>query len=320
MSDPLEVSLVLDVGGCRSCAFFWPPAGSALPYGPYSAYDFRTNTPVTDPAGPGAPGKPWLTVLTRPPTLPAPEIMDGCRKAPIMTIGINPNMTAFSLGRMGAAWAYPSFSSDDGANEWAKLAFYYRYRSVYQERFDLSFVLEHIEEEGRIVAPRAGRVVAATRADASPSWSVQVFYEGDASPTTLTVPGKAGDLPYVLLVDVEAPFAEGDLLAGRLDVPEGIEVPIQQQSQGYFLRCYLGLRRLRGTRSAPLEHAEAALRTTKRTCASVRHGWRARRRTGIHTSWAGRARRSGPSSRSALARTPGRSSSSCKRARWCSSS
>ena len=45
----------------------------------------------------------------RSPTFPDAEVMDGCRKAPIMTIGINPNLTAFAPGSTGASWCYPSF-------------------------------------------------------------------------------------------------------------------------------------------------------------------------------------------------------------------
>ena len=78
---------------------------------------------------------PWLPITTRPQSFPNGEIMDGCRKVPIMTIGINPNLTAFSPGVTGTSWAYPDFTSDGDTNEWIKYAYYYRYRSVYQERF-----------------------------------------------------------------------------------------------------------------------------------------------------------------------------------------
>jgi hypothetical protein len=261
MTDPIEVGLVLAVGGCRSCSFFWPPVGQPPPYGPYTAYDFRENVPAT-----GDPGsKVWLTGVTRPPSLPVPEVMDGCRKAPIMTIGINPNLTAFSLGPTGAAWSYPSFTSDGGTDEWAKLAWYYRYRSIYQERLALDFVLPHVLPEGRIVAPRAGRVVTAKRLDASSSWSVQVLYDGDAATTTLAVPGKAGDFPYVLLVDVNAHFEAGALLAGRMDVPAGLEVAVEQQSQAYYTRVGTALQQLQNTLRAD-GHAGAVLRIGEDVC------------------------------------------------------
>jgi hypothetical protein len=50
--------------------------------------------------------------------------MDGCRKAPIMTIGINPNLTAFAPGRAGASWCYPDFSDASGGDAATKYAYY----------------------------------------------------------------------------------------------------------------------------------------------------------------------------------------------------
>src|SRR6478672_10545373 len=94
-TDPLEVALVYSVRSCRSCSFFWPAAGQPQTYGPYPAFDLPTNAPdVMDPPPPGPPSFPWLQTTTRPPAFPDPEVIDGCRKAPIMTIGINPNLTA----------------------------------------------------------------------------------------------------------------------------------------------------------------------------------------------------------------------------------
>ena len=99
----------------------------------------------------------WLKGVTRPPAFPDAEVMDGCRKAPIMTIGINPNLTAFAPGRTGAAWCYPSFSSADSSDTWTKYAYYYRYRSVYQEHFDLKFIEPFLLPEGSDASCQSGR-------------------------------------------------------------------------------------------------------------------------------------------------------------------
>jgi hypothetical protein len=116
--DPLEIELVYNVRPCGTCAFFWPENPATQPYGPYSMYDFSSNFP--DEKGPE--GKQssfvWIQGTTRPAGFPDAEVMDGCRKAPIMTIGINPNMTAFAPGRTGASWCYPSFSSNGGTDSW----------------------------------------------------------------------------------------------------------------------------------------------------------------------------------------------------------
>ena len=237
--DPLEVRLAYDVRSCGSCSFFWPSEKNEQPYGPYTAYDFDTNAPYTAKAACGSGPSNWAIGRTRPPSFPNGEVVDGCRKAPIMTIGINPNLTAFAPGQTGAAWAYPSFTSRGGTDAWAKYAFYYRYRSVYQERLDFDFARRYVLPEGAIHAPRRGKVVDATRPDDSPAYSIKVRYEGDAADTEIQLPGKTGDFPYVVLFDRYPPhdtFEAGDLIAGRLAVPEGIKVEIMQQAQGYYMQ------------------------------------------------------------------------------------
>src|SRR6266849_6810194 len=125
--DPLEVELVFQVRECHTCSFFFPKAPAPQPYGPYPSYDFDSNTPKTASPKGNPMAFPWVKGTTSPPSFPDPEVMDGCRKAPIMTIGINPNLTAFAPGQMGAAWCYPNFSDDQEADLWAKYAYYYRY-------------------------------------------------------------------------------------------------------------------------------------------------------------------------------------------------
>jgi hypothetical protein len=203
--DPLELKLVYDVRSCGTCSFFWPEEKKNAGYGPYTAFDFDINTPYEAEPIEGAVSSPWVLGRTRPPSFPNGEIVDGCRKAPIMTIGINPNLTAFALGQNGAAWAYPNFSSDSNTNQWAKYAWYYRYRSVYQEKLSLDFVKKYILEEGQIIAQRDGKITQATRMDSFSSWQVHVRYQGYADDTILTVPGGQQDFPYVLLFDTNEP-------------------------------------------------------------------------------------------------------------------
>src|ERR1019366_5998913 len=103
--------------------------------------------------------------------------------------------TAFLPSQRGAAWAYPSFSSANGTDAWTKYAWYYRYRSIYQERFNLEFVRKFILSEGRIYAPRNGRLIATQRSDDSPQWTITVRYDGDATNTLITLPGRLGEFP-----------------------------------------------------------------------------------------------------------------------------
>jgi nucleoside phosphorylase len=238
-TDPLEVQLIYQIRSCGTCSFFWPEDKSKQSYGPYTTYDFDVNAPYAASYERGAPFSPWVLGRTRPPAFPETEVASGCRKAPIMTIGINPNLTAFFPGQTGAAWCYPSFFSDGGLDAWAKYAWYYRYRSLYQERLGLDFVRKFILPEGCIYAPRPGVVTAADRAGADPAWSFRVRFEGDADETTIHLPGQFGDFPYMLLFDPYPPhnvFAAGDVLAGRLSVPGGIQVEVQQQQQSYSAR------------------------------------------------------------------------------------
>jgi len=266
--DPLEVKLAYQVRSCGTCSFFWPNNKREQPYGPYTAVDFDMNVPYPAAHPLGTAPSNWVLGRTRPPAFPEPEVVDGCRKAPIMTIGINPNLTAFAPGQTGAAWCYPNFTSDDDTDAWTKYAWYYRYRSVFQERLSLDFVRRFVLPEGQILATRAGRVVSAPRTDDSPAWNINVRYDGDAADTTLQIPGRLGDFPYVLLLDPFEPnniFRAGDLIAGRLAVPGGIQVDIQQQQQGYYMQFVPVLQQFQETLRKS-GHADATLQVGEDVC------------------------------------------------------
>jgi hypothetical protein len=230
----LEIDLVFNVRPCGTCGFFWPADGPQ-PYGPYSTYDFPSDTPQG--ANPqGQPSFVWIQGVTRPPSFPDAEVMDGCRKAPVMTIGINPNLTAFAPGLLAATWCYPSFSSDDGTDSWTKYAYYYRYRSLYQEHLDLAFVKQFLLPEGRVNAAKSGTMLSVPRANADPSYEMRVRYDGDDTPTAIHLAGVAGQSPYVVLVDVGQRFEAGDLLAARVAVPGGNSVEVYAQTAAYYLQ------------------------------------------------------------------------------------
>ena len=232
--DPLEIELVYNVRPCGTCGFFWPADVAAQPYGPYPSYDFSTNFP--DEKGPE--GKTssfvWIDGVTRPASFPDAEVMDGCRKAPIMTIGINPNLTAFGPGQMGASWCYPSFSTDGGTDSFAKYAYYYRYRSVYQEHFDLKIAEQYLQPDGQIRAQKAGTIDSFVRADDSPAFDIRVKYDGDATVTAIHIPGVLGHPQYVVLFDLKMRFAKGDLLAAKISIPPGKKTAVYAQPIGYY--------------------------------------------------------------------------------------
>ena len=228
-SDPLEVALVYDVRSCRTCHFFWPPE-NPQPYGPFPTYDFTSNTPEEH-----EPPSPWIIGKSSEPGFPNPEIMDGCRKAPIMTIGINPNLTAFSPGQKGASWCYPHFTGD--TNEWIKYSYYYRYRTVYQECLNLDFIKSQLLPEGQIIAEDSGTVVSSKRMSDSPNFTVYIHYDSSEKETKIPLERKLGEPRYVLLFDTCPPhnrFQKGDIIAARLTVLPGQDIDVYQQKEEYY--------------------------------------------------------------------------------------
>jgi len=133
---------------------------------------------------------------------------------------------------------------------------------VYQERLTLDFVKKFLLPDGQVIAARRGHIVAAARPTDSAAWSVTVRYDGDPSDTTIALPGKQGDFPYVILFDIYPPnntFEAGEVIAGKLAVPQGIQVEILQQQQGYYMQFVPVLQQFENTlRRAG--HSEAELR------------------------------------------------------------
>ena len=130
---PVEVDMVKRVKTCTTCQWFW---GAVPPYGPFPAYDWAEEFPQAIKDGPPASDentKPiyWCEVEQAGGQCVEPAVLRGCRKAPIMTIGINPNMTAYFAGEKAASWVYPWFSREQ------TYAYYYRHATVYQESFSL---------------------------------------------------------------------------------------------------------------------------------------------------------------------------------------
>ena len=143
----MEVELVDKVKGCTDCQWFW---GGIPPYGPFPAFDWDEPFPEAIRRGPDVDvaRKPiyWTNVKQVQGPRVEPAVLRGCRKAPIMTVGINPNMTAFWAGPQGTSWAYPFFARAE------TYAYYYRHATVYQESFSLEELQRYIKEDTKIVA------------------------------------------------------------------------------------------------------------------------------------------------------------------------
>lgn len=232
-TEPLEVRLVGDTTECRTCNWFWRPP----PYGPYPAFDFDQEYPhdlLERSARQHADGDHarTLTGKSRRVQIVNPQILHGCRKAPVMTIGINPNLTGFWPGTKGARWAYPYFRS------FARYAYYYRHRTVHQEAFPLDFIRRHLREDGRLVGRKAGRIARVDRAWAARRATISLAYQdGDEEKIDQEWdPANHFVLLYDRSFDAEAQFDAGDVIGGFLDLPEGADVDVEQMVVGYYQR------------------------------------------------------------------------------------
>lgn len=235
--DPMEIELVFNLRSCGTCSFFWPADTSKQPYGPYPAYDFESNTPALNTQTNPVAEYTWLPKgITTDEIFPNGEVMDGCRKVPIMTIGINPNLTAFEANAQGTRWVYPNFTSNNGTDAATKFAYYYRYRSVYQESFDQDVMNKYLLPDGAIKAQKSGIMKSALRNSDSPAFDIEVLYDGDSSGTKISVQGVTGQPRYVVPVNEGDKFNAGDILAAKLRVPAGVELPVNQGWLGYYMQ------------------------------------------------------------------------------------
>ncbi|HZN14430.1 MAG TPA: hypothetical protein VFB78_09205 [Acidimicrobiales bacterium] len=274
---PIEVDLVFNVTSCGTCDFFWPAAPGHQIYGPYPSFDITmTPPPPKDPPA-STPAFVWAQGTTGPAAYPTPGLLDGCRKAPIMTVGINPNLTAFAPGRAGTSWCYPSFASDASADLFTKYAYYFRYRSVFQERFDFDWVQQFLLPLPRIVAHKDGSVVSALRPTDAPSYELHVRYDGDSVDTIYRLEHELGTPRWVVLFDshgATSAFKAGDTIAAKLDVPAGQAVRVFREPVGYYeqfvpvMEAFQSTLRESGHQDAVLQMGEDVCQMDMVACAS----------------------------------------------------
>jgi hypothetical protein len=190
-----------------------------------------------------------------------------------MTLGINPNMTAWFPYTSGARWVYPSFASEES------YAYYYRHFTLYQESFTPDYVRDRIDPAERLVAEDDGYVVSAARGNSHHFKQLVVQYRGRPTTTTYDFAYDAGRR-WVIVQDsgradkAETWFQKGALLAGRFDPPAGEDVQIQRCVQGYYQRMLPVLDRFKqmvGLQSAALSIGEDVAQHDMVACASP--GW-----------------------------------------------
>ena len=121
-----------------------------------------------------------------------------------------------------------------GTDPWTKYAYYYRYRSVYQEHFDLKFIEPFLLAEGKVMASKAGVMKEFTRSSDDPAFDLRVQYDGEATVSSVHLAGILGEPRYVVLVNAGDHFAAGDMLAARLNVPTGHKTDVYAESISYY--------------------------------------------------------------------------------------
>lgn len=243
---PLEVQLVNEVKNCRSCQWFW---GGTLPFGPYPAFDWSSQLPeafrLKHAGSQQETGASTLLMTARvtgcKPVEPA--IMHGCRKAPIMTMGINPNLSPYFADKDYAARAYPNFT--DPAN----YAFYYRYQTIYQEGLDLQFIKDHAVPGSEVVAEQDGYLLKVERSVSHRWLELTLRYAGEETDRKLEF-AWTPEARYVILVqDKRTPtgnfsFRKGNWLAARFSLPIVDDVSIFSYPVDYYERILPSLKRL----------------------------------------------------------------------------
>lgn len=241
--DATEVALIKETRGCKECKWFWGPVP---PYGPFPTFDFDTPYPQGVRIPPPAPAqqrapKRWLVASSRGTGQISPAVLHGCRKAPIMTVGINPNMGGFYATPEAARYAYPQFSDE------ARYAYYYRHRHVTQERIERNLTSADLlpasaqPPVARLLATENGTTLEVARND-SHRWVQITYRRGDGSKGFLEFTWDAAQVP-VVLAKKDAAFQANDTLAGVLAPLTG-PLTLQEIPVGYYERFEPVLRAL----------------------------------------------------------------------------
>lgn len=256
---PLEVKLVKAVRSCRTCQWFW---GGTPPYGNFPLFDWNEDFPEEIRSQKQTTEQIRKTLLTGKACGQGqidPGIMHGCRKAPIMTIGINPNMTAYFPSSVGAQWSYPKFNND------AKYAYYYRHHNVYQESLDINFIRENIVSGTEIIAQYDGWLISSRRSSDHRWMLLTIQYIGIQKPIEIEV-AWSHDNRFVVVVNqnpkmlpTQLSFKRGEIIGGKIFGLEKDNIQIYENSTGYYQRYVHVLERFKKIVGGELENAPLSI-------------------------------------------------------------
>ncbi len=258
----IEVTLVDDVRGCRSCRWFW---ADIPPYGPHLSWEWDEAYPEamkeTGVQSTRRSREPFLQANAVDPAQIDPAVMHGCRKAPIMTIGINPNMTSYFPSETASEWAYPHFS------EASQYAYYYRYQTLYQESFDREALLHWMqtdaESEQQLVAQKRGWLLSSRRSKDHRWLEIEYCYEGEEQIRRFETSWSLQEKAVVLVNrgrkgDSRVSFEQGDTIVGRIRGEAAENLTVYKNSVTYYQRFIPVLERFKAMIGGEL--ADANLR------------------------------------------------------------
>lgn len=128
-----EVKLAGEVQTCRAMRHYYDPPGHPCEWfsnwGPFHTFDVPDGE--TEPESDGL-----VEAVYAGRRDPVPELLSGCRKAPIMSVGLNPNLKAARDPRR----IHPYF---DDLQQYAR---HYRFRTTFKYSIEEEFFEEHAED------------------------------------------------------------------------------------------------------------------------------------------------------------------------------
>jgi len=129
-----EVDVVWECMTCRGMRNYYEQDGHPCKwfhqYGPYHAYDVADEESLKDPQG-------YLSAHYAGRRYQIPELLSGCRKAPIMSVGLNPNLRAADPRHKDRIYPYL-----DSVQQYAK---HFRYRTNYKYSIEDTCYQQHLD-------------------------------------------------------------------------------------------------------------------------------------------------------------------------------
>ncbi|WP_096084380.1 hypothetical protein [Agaribacterium haliotis] len=262
-SDLIEVTLVDEIKNCRDCRWFW---ADIPPYGPHLSWQWQEAYPETikqrEKQSQGRRREPWINGITTDPAQIDPAVMHGCRKAPIMTIGINPNMTSYFASESGSEWAYPHFSSAE------QYAYYYRYQTIYQESLDKKdlekWAIDDASPEQELIANKRGWLLDAKRSSDHRWLEIRYQYENEDKVRVFETSWSLEEKACVMVGRSRAgssrfSFNKGDKIVARIRAQKDEKVTIYKNTVKYYQRFIPVLEQFKQLVGSELENANLSV-------------------------------------------------------------